>query len=202
MEGDDGLAGAGGAGDASRSVEVAFDKGALGGVEEDRPGFPGRVEGGLEFVAALEEAETALRVGVQKRIRGGFGGDRCGKNADGEVEEGFGGLGGEVFGEVEEGVLVGGAGVGEPVGRNAAGEEDGVFVRVEEPLGVRRDRVGRWKGGLILYPLADLDDLGGAGGRVSLDAAAFGPGIGIVVVADIREQEVRRACGRRCGCRG
>ena len=42
----------------------------------------------------------------------------------------------------------------------------------------------------LLHALAHLDDLDCAGCRVRLDAAALGPGVGIVVVADIGEQEL------------
>jgi hypothetical protein len=64
VEGDDGLAGAGGTGDAGGGGEGALDEVALRGVEEDGPGLPGRVEGGLELGARLHQVEAALGVGV------------------------------------------------------------------------------------------------------------------------------------------
>ena len=189
VEGDDGLAGAGGAGDAGGAGEGALDEVALGGVEEDGPGLPGGVEGGLELGARSPSGGSGA--GRRGGRRGRACGSARGKGAGGgEGEERLGGFGGEVVHEGEEAVLVGGADVRQPVGRDAAGEEGGVVPGVEEAGGGGRRR-GR--GTRFLDELADLDDLGGAGGRVGLDAAAGGPGVGVVVVADVGEEEVRAA---------
>ena len=119
------------------------------------------------------------------RGRGGRGLD-----AGGEVDQGLHRLGGEVVGEVEEGVLGGGADVGEPVGRDAAEEERRLGGAGEERRAGRGDGDGDDD---LLDALADLDELGGAGGGVDLEAAALGPGVGGVVVADPGEEGVGAA---------
>ena len=90
-------------------VKARVDEVALRGVEEDGPGLPGRVEGGLELGARLHQVEAALGVGVGEGVGRGLG---DGKGAGGgEGEERLGGFGGEVVHEGEEAVLVGGADV-------------------------------------------------------------------------------------------
>jgi hypothetical protein len=48
----------------------------------------------------------------------------------------------------------------------------------------------RWRGD-ILDPLPHFHDLDGPSARVRFDPAALGPGVGIVVVADICQEEAR-----------
>lgn len=86
-----------------------------------------------------------------------------------------------MVGEVEEGVLGSGADVRQPVGRDAAEKESRL-----EGAGEQR-RFGGGDGDRdddLLDALADLDELGGAGRGVDFEAAALGPGVGGVVVAD------------------
>jgi len=41
----------------------------------------------------------------------------------------------------------------------------------------------------LAHRLADFDELSGAGGGVCLELAAFGPGVGLVVMVDVAEEE-------------
>ena len=98
MQRDDGLAGAGGAGDARRTLKVPLNKLALGGVKEDGPLFPGVIEGAGKFVEIAHDTEAAQSVGMLEwigcanRLRFGFG--TCG-----EVEQSFCSFGGKVIGD-------------------------------------------------------------------------------------------------------
>jgi hypothetical protein len=69
VQADDGLAGAGGASDACRAVEVAADELRLGGVEEGHPVLDGGVKDGVEEVA-LEFLLVDQRPGVAGEDRG------------------------------------------------------------------------------------------------------------------------------------
>ncbi|PJN95221.1 hypothetical protein CNY89_09740, partial [Amaricoccus sp. HAR-UPW-R2A-40] len=75
VEGDDRLAGAGGADDAGGAVEVAGDELGLRWMEEDGPPFPRGCEGGFEFGLVADDPEAALRVGMGE---GAFQDRRCG----------------------------------------------------------------------------------------------------------------------------
>lgn len=101
-----------------------------------------------------------------------------------------------MVGEVEEGLLGGLADVGDPFGRDAIAEEF-AFRKVLEEGGSLRG-LGTFGGGLgfdvfgdedFFDAFADFDDLGGTGGGVGFDFAAFGPLVGFVVVVDVAEEE-------------
>ena len=192
VEGDDGLAGAGAAGDAGGAGEVAGHEVALGGVEEDGPGSPRGRRG--RPGARRSSTSRRKRRWASGWAKGSGGAARRGGGLDagGEVDQRLEGLGREVVGEVEQGVLgrrrgrrrasPGGRRRARRVGVRGAGEEAGLRAA---RTGARDDD--------LLDPLADLDELGGAGRGVGLEAAALGPGVGGVVVADPGEQEVGAA---------
>ena len=69
VQGDDGFAGARRTGDACGTVILLLDPLALLGVEKDGSLFPREVESALQLLDVGHHAETALRVGVIKRIR-------------------------------------------------------------------------------------------------------------------------------------
>jgi len=192
MERDDSFAGAGGTGDAGRAVVIAFDEGALGGVEEDGPLVPREFEGALQFLHVAHETEPALGVGVGEGV-GGNGGDRYNRgNTRSQAEQGFGSLGREVSGQIEERVFGGLADFGEPFGRDAVAQDLGVRHMDEQGCfegdGLRR-RIHIARDSDLLNDLTDFDELGRSRFGVSFEFAAFRPMIGVVVMADIAEQE-------------
>jgi hypothetical protein len=98
-----------------------------------------------------------------------------------------------VAGEIEEAVLIGGAHGGEPIGGDADRQQRLMDQRLERAPG--RGRLARRKHEIeaalrrdLLHALARLDDLDRAGLGVRLDPAALGPGIGVVVMADIGDE--------------
>ena len=191
VEGDDGLAGAGAAGDAGGAGEVACRRSRVWArVEEDRPLLPRGVEGAGELVGSRRGGGSGAG---RRGARRGRASARAGAGwmpAE-RLMQRLQRLGGEVGGEVEERVLGGGADVGEPVGRDAAEEQRRLRGAGEEgrPRGGCRRR--SWdRDGDFLNAFADFDELGGAGRRVGLEAAALGPGVGGVVVADPGEEGV------------
>ena len=207
MQGNDGLAGAGRAGDAHGAVEVALHQLPLGGVEEDDPLLPGEAQRLLQLGNVLHHAEATLCIGMQEGI-----GDRhgCGhvENAGrDELQQRLAGLGRQVGRDVQEAVLGGGENVVDPVGRHADGHELAGIERPEREhrlaphrlqreqihavaeIELQRDRPRRRH---LLDALAHLDDLDGAGLGMRLDAAALGPLVGVVVVADVGQQEALR----------
>lgn len=104
-------------------------------------------------------------------------------------------FGREVRDQVEQAVFVGGLHRLNPVGRDAVGEQlfDG---EAREGLAWCRGhgrrvrlRRARGRGRRVLGPFHHFHQLGSASAGVGFDAAALGPGIGVVVVADIAEQQ-------------
>lgn len=188
MDGDDGLAGTGRAGDARRPRKRALNQRALRGVEEDTPFLPGKGEGPLQFLLVGDRPDPPERV----RMGEGVGGRRsrgCRQNAGGGVfEQGLRRLGRQMGGQREEIVLGGSAGVGQPVGGDADREQRFVAQGGKQ----------HWRGLILvlsrpwddfLDTLAHLDDLDRAGARMRFDPASFRPGIGGVVMADIGDQQ-------------
>lgn len=90
-----------------------------------------------------------------------------------------------MVGQGEEAVLRGGLHVGHPVLRHA----DGQKVLGRQPAEQRRGRRGRGGAEQVLDALPDFPDLHRAGAGMRLDAAPFRPGVGVIMVADIGEQE-------------
>jgi hypothetical protein len=101
VQGDNGFPCACGACDAGGAVVVALDPFALAGVEEDGPFFPRVVEGLLEFVGILNDAEAAFGIGMLEGacFLGCFG--DCRLAAGGEFEQRLGGFCGEPLGECQ-----------------------------------------------------------------------------------------------------
>ena len=132
-----------------------------------------------------------------------------------QLQQRLGRLVGEVFDELEQAVLVGGAHVGQPVCRNAEGEQ---LLVGDAGQGRRAVR------GILLYlhvdgdldlfdGLAHLHELGRAGTGMGLQPAALRPVVGLVVVVDVAEQQAglravgddanvgADACGQKLGSR-
>jgi hypothetical protein len=92
-----------------------------------------------------------------------------------------------VCGDVEDGVVCGLTDGLQPFGWDTPRQECPVALLREE---------ARFPDGLLhialdhhlLDGLADLDDLGGARGRVALELPPLGPGVGVVMVADVGEK--------------
>jgi hypothetical protein len=193
VEGDDALAGAGAAGDAGGAVGALLDDGALLGVEEDALEVPGGVEGGVQLALGLDAAEAALGVGVLE----GVGGGRVGRGArgqghglaGGEVHEALGGFLGQLLDHVHKGALPnGGEGV-DPLGGHPQAEQVTLLKASEERrLGLADDLSHD-----LFDAFAHFDELGGAGARVHVEAAALCPLVGVVVVGGEAEHEAARA---------
>lgn len=187
MKGDDGLAGAGRAGDSGGAGIAAGDDVPLGRVKEHRPAVPREVESAAEFVHIVQQAETALGVGMGE----GVGGRRRGSDrGDGrflahrQAEELFLRLLRQVGEDVEQRHLGQGADVLDPFFRHAHGHQ----LRLAEGS----KKLGAGRGGRpyrqLLHTLANLDKLHRPGGGMALDLPAFGPAIGGIVVVNISEQ--------------
>lgn len=71
MQGNDGFAGACGAGDTGGAAVVAFNQVLLGRVQKNRPLFPGVVQGALEFFLVGHDSESALSVGMVEGVAAG-----------------------------------------------------------------------------------------------------------------------------------
>ena len=128
-----GLARAGGAGDAGWPGVVALHPLALFGMQEDRPFLPREIEGALEFLDVRHHTEAALGVGMIKRIR-----DRRGRLSyprlatrglqntrfatRSEFQEGFGRFSGQAVRQQQEVVFGGLAHVVEPLSRHAVAQ--------------------------------------------------------------------------------
>ena len=121
----DGLARAGGAGDAGWSGIVALDPLPLFGMQEDCPFLPREIEGALQFLDVGHHAEAALGIGMIERIRGGR--RRCSDArfaARGKFQQGFGCLAGQVIGQATGGCLsVACANVVQPLGGHAVAQK-------------------------------------------------------------------------------
>jgi hypothetical protein len=64
-----------------------------------------------------------------------------------------------------------------------------LLVREQVRLGLHRDRRHLGEDGHLLDPLADLHQLRRAGARMPVDPSPLGPGIGLVVMVDVAEQQ-------------
>ena len=124
MQRDHRLAGAGRAGDARRASILAIHELLLRGVQEHRPLLPRVVEGSLQRVRVLHDAEAALRVGMGERVGLLVGVNWYARGAARrQLKQCFGGLRREVLGELEERVIGRRAHVGEPFERDAVCEQ-------------------------------------------------------------------------------
>ena len=200
MDRHDGLAGARRTGHARRPREGTLDQRTLGRVEEDAPFLPRKGERLFQFLLVGDQPDPPQRIGMREGI--GDGRRRSGRHqpaGGGIFEQRFGGLGRQVSRQREEAVFVGRADVGQPVGGHADGEQRIIVQRGKQRRRGRRlllalgrlgkDEIERRRRGDFLHALAHLDDLDRAGSRMRLDPPPFGPGIGVVVVADIGDQQ-------------
>ena len=196
----DGLAGARRTGDARRPREGTLDQRALGRVEEDAPFLPRKRERLFQFLLVGDQPDPPQRIGMRERIGDGRGRSGRRQPAGGGVfEQRFGGFGRQVRRQREETVFAGRADVGQPVGGHADGEQRIIVQRGKQRRrgrrlllalgGLGKDEIERRRRGDFLHALPHLDDLDRAGARMRLDPAAFGPSVGVVVVADIGDQQ-------------
>ena len=90
-------------------------------MQEDRPLLPRILQGLLHLLVVGHDAEAALRVRMGERIPiRGRGRRTFRRAAGGKCHQSFGGLGGEVIGDLQEGVFVVYLpDVFQPFGRNA-----------------------------------------------------------------------------------
>ena len=204
MERDHGLAGAGRAGDPYRARKAALDDVPLRRMQENRPFLPRVIERGLEFLYVLDHAEAAQCIRMSERACPRRRRRRPIEHAGGDVlQQRLGGLRRQVVGQREEAIVVGRLHVGDPVLRHADREEI-VAAELGEQWRARGrgrrqrdlDRLTKLECVLrrqpdchLLDALANFHDLQGAGLRMRLDPAALGPAIGVVVMADIGEQQ-------------
>ena len=141
----------------------------------------------------MQHAEAALGVGVLKGVIVGQGRFGCPwRPTNRQLQQRLGSLLGQVCGHRKDAVLVGLAHVAQPLDGHAVAEELRVGDAGEEArLGrhTRRRRVGRRLLADGLHQLAHLDELGRARGRVPLNLAPQRPGVGVVVMIDVAQQQ-------------
>ena len=183
------LARAGRADDPGRPVEVALHELALGGVEEHGPVVPRRVERGLQRRLVAHHGEAAARVGVGVGVGLGCRDAHRGRLAHRGGEHRLLRLVGQVRGDVEHRVLGRLTHRLQPVLGHAPAQQRVVVLPIEE-AGPAHGLLDVSVGDDGLDGLADLHDLGGAGARVAVEPPPLGPGVGVVVVADIGEQRL------------
>ena len=162
----------------------------LAGMEEHRPALPGGVERQGKRLLVLHHAEPAQRVGMGKRV----GRDKRRRPPQhagaGIVQQRLPRLGGQMVGQRQERILGRGLHIGDPVLGNANRQQVLGRQRLkQQPRAQRRWLSRHRRRDQFLDPLPDLDDLDGAGARMRLDAAPLRPEIGVVMVADIGQQE-------------
>ena len=198
MQGHDGLAGSGRARHSGRSREGTLNEIGLGGMKEHCPFVPRVIQGLLQFFGVGQHTESALGVGVCKRV--GFNRSRFGRLrflAHGQLQQRFLCLLWQVLDDVEQRVLGSRPDVVHPFLGNAKGHKFEFAQVVEQASGrfggrCRGDHLPRLEDLYLFDPFANLDQLHGAGGRVAFDLAAFGPFVGVVVVIDIDQQDAGR----------
>ncbi|TDQ53191.1 hypothetical protein EV658_1451 [Phaeovulum veldkampii DSM 11550] len=179
-----------------RTGEGSLDKVSLGRMQKDRPLVPRIVERLLQFFCVGQNAEAALGVRVSKRI--GFDRSRFGRLrflAHSQFQQSFLRLLRQVLDDVEQCVLGDRPDVIHPFLGHAKGHQFELAQIVEKADRGLCDR-RRCSGHLfglenfhLFNPLAHLDKLHGARGRVAFNLAAFGPFVGVVVVVDIDQQD-------------
>ena len=160
-------------------------------MQKHRPLFPGRIQGQSQGFLVLHDPEAAQRVRVSERVdRHGDGSRPLQAPGGNEFQQRLGGLGWQVVGQREKGILGRVSDVLDPVRGDANAQQVLGRQRAENLGWWRWGGRWRWRGDL-LDPLPHFHDLDGAGARVRLDPASLGPGIGIVVVTDIGQEEAR-----------
>ena len=195
VQGHDGFARAGGAGNASRAGVVALHPLALLGMQEDRPLLPREIEGALQFFDVGHYAETALGVGMIERIR-----DRshrlrhAGFAARGKLEQRLGGFTGQTIRQKQESVFRGLSHVIQPLRRHAVAEQLVVCLAGEQWWLGCLSRRGQFRLHIdrhddLLDRLADFHELRGTGLGMGFQLAPLGPVVSLVVVIDVTEQQ-------------
>ena len=193
VQGDDGFAGPGRAGDAGRPAIAAFDQLPLGRMEEDRPLFPGILQRLPEVLEIGHRPEPPPGVGVREGV-GGRGRDRRrpGPAAGRNVQQGLDRLLRHVAVQIEQVIRPCLPDPGDPIGRHAKAEQIVVAETCER--GALSGRPGRRDqaapGRLVHHVMDELDELGGAGPGMHLNPAAFGPGVSLVMAGDVAQQEI------------
>jgi hypothetical protein len=195
----DGLAGAGAAADPRGSVVVALNEPPLHRVQEHRPFVPRVIERPLQFLDIGQHTEPPLRVGVGEGIGLDRGALRHRRHGTGcQVQERLGRLLRQVIGDLEQRILGGAPHGVEPIAGYAIAEQRVVRDPGEQQRLLRwladRDKrcFGYRRPSRRFHALRQLDELCRAGRRVALDPAALGPGVSIIVVADITKQQAHR----------
>jgi hypothetical protein len=116
----------------------------------------------------------------------------------GIFQQGFGGFGRQMIGDAEEAIFGHSADVGQPIGRHPDRQQRIVIQRGEQFLrhrlllrirGRRKDKIETGGRRNFLDALAHFHNLDGAGPRMRLDPPALRPGIGVVVMPDIGNQQ-------------
>ena len=126
------------------------------------------------------------RIGRRRR---GAGAQKAGADI---FQQGFGRLGRQVVRQSEERVLgrVPARRRSSPAGTPTASRSSSESGREQRrPARGSAASAGAARRDKLLHPLADLDDLDGAGARVRLDAPPLGPGVGVIMVTDVGQQE-------------
>jgi hypothetical protein len=177
-------------------------------MEEHDPAFPGVVQRPGQLLGTREHPEAALGIGVLvgigliRRPHLRFGG--CG--AGSQIDDCFGSLSGEVRDDHLQEVVVRGADIRDPLGRNAVAEQVSFREVGERPLEFRRcwgcgcgdcwscgRCSGCWYGGDLEGDLnltnrfADLDDLGGTRDGVGFNLAPRSPVVSRIMMVDVAE---------------
>jgi hypothetical protein len=179
-----------------RTRKGAFDQCALRRVEEDAPFLPRKGQSLFEFLLIGDRANPAQRIRMRKRIGSGWSGRRQ-PAGRGIFEQRFRGLRRQMPGQREEAVLIGCTDIGQPVGGHADRKQRVIIQRGKQARSdcflalyeLRKDEIERRGRGDILHPRAHLHDLNRAGSGVRLDPSPLRPGIGVIMVADIGDEE-------------
>ena len=169
-------------------------------MEEDAPFLPWEGERLLQLLLIGDRPDPPQRVGMRERIGEGRGWRGRHQFAGGGIfEQRLAGFGREVGRQREETVFVRRSDIGQPIGGHADGQQCIVVQRSKQRPwrcrllqalgGLGEDKIEGRREGDFLHPLAHLDNLNGTGSGMRFDPAAFRPGIRVVVVADVGDQQ-------------
>ena len=158
-------------------------------MQEDDPLFPRIVQGALQLLQIVHDAEAAAGVRVLEWV--GVGSDAARKRrrpTRRKLKERLRRLKRQVIRKLKQAILIGAAYIGQPLGGNAVGQQ----------LVVGNVVKGEWPGLLYLHVdrdldlldrLAHFDKLGRARSGMRLQPPALRPAVGAVVVVDVAEQQ-------------
>lgn len=220
MECHDGLAGPGRTGNAHRAVVAALHQPTLGRVQEHGPAVPGRIQRPLQLLHIVQDAEAALGVRVVEGIAPLVAlPTRCGRarqDAGGAVfQQRLHRLFRQIVGKVENRVHRRLVDLRDPV-RRYTDRQQVILRQVEKqgqqerrlgfPAGADRRVVAQRRGfpgfhageGMMdrrtafrLHPFDQADDLRRPGDGMTFDPPPRCPGIGVIMVIDVAEQQAR-----------